>query len=120
MRRGAPRQRETLGGSAITQWLLILTALSGSVAVAMMILFVPRTADVMLQYNVYFGVSARAPWWGPYAVVGSAFGMIVINYILAILLYRQKERIASYTLLIGGFLVMVTVVVMSIALAFNN
>ncbi len=106
--------------SPVTQWIFIATVLVFVVAVAILYFFGGDAKELKLQYNVYFGVSARAPWWSPYIIACVLILQSALNYYIASVFYRRQERVAAHIILIGTFLVVLAFVVMCISLVLNN
>lgn len=65
----------------------------------------PTEVEIILHYNVYFGVDIVGMWWQAYLLpaVGTVF--MVVNTILAYLLFSRRERIAAHLFLLASFII---------------
>lgn len=102
-------------------WILILS-LTANLAdwLILKIWIRPIDAAIILHYNVYFGVDVTGAWqkvfWAP------AVGLILfgINLLLSIYFYNQKERIASYLLLLAILMIQLSLIVASASVILIN
>ncbi len=107
--------------NAIVHWICIAVGIIAVIALALLLLNIQvSSALVKLQYNIYFGASVQAPWWSPYtlSVVGLLF--FLLDFGLAWMLYTAKERIAAYSVLLGGLFAHIALLVATISIVLNN
>jgi hypothetical protein len=62
----------------------------------------PLSIPVVLQYNVYFGVSLLGDWWQVYLLPMVGIVLYGIHVFLAAHYYALCERVASYLLLLAA------------------
>ncbi len=116
-----PQADVTFIKNAIVQWLIIIILIMNIVIVAGLWFFVePESAFLKLQYNVYFGTSLFAPWWGGYILPAMSFVFFLIDIFLAYMLYVIKERIFAYSILLGAFFVQIALAIASLSIVLNN
>lgn len=65
----------------------------------------PQQSIVIVHYNVYFGVDLIGDWAQIFVVPSVALAFVIVNTFLARWFYGEKERIASYVLLLTSILV---------------
>lgn len=66
--------------------------------------YLTQTGTIPLHYNLYFGIDAFGPWYSVFAIPALATLTLVVNTLLAYLLFVQ-ERVVSYFLLISHVVV---------------
>lgn len=94
-----------------------------SLLVVGVLFFFFRPSDVLtvLHYNVYFGVDLLGSWWQIFMLPGVAIVFIIMDIWFAYRLYTGKrERIAAYLLLLGALMLLSSVLVGCVALAYIN
>ncbi len=64
----------------------------------------PQPESVPVHYNIYFGIDLLGPWWYLLLLPAGGAFVLVVNLVLAVLVYRA-DRLASYFLTIGGAIV---------------
>ncbi|MFA7209423.1 MAG: hypothetical protein WC120_04000 [Parcubacteria group bacterium] len=107
--------------SHIVIWLLILS-LTANLAnwVILKIWIQPVDFPIILHYNVYFGVDLVGGYRQVYILPLIGFALFLINVALSIYFYGQKERIASYILLIAVLMIQLSLVVASASVILIN
>jgi hypothetical protein len=75
---------------------------------------------IILHYNVYFGVDLVGAWGQIFMVPSIALVFVITNTFLAQWFYNQKERVASYVLLLASILVSLGSVFACVSVAFIN
>lgn len=116
-----PQPNVTFTKNAIVQWLIIIILVTNIITVVGLWFFIDiESVFIKLQYNVYFGTSLFAPWWGPYILPAMGFLFFLIDIFLAFMLYTIKERIFAYSILLGAFFVQITLIVASLSVVLNN
>ena len=119
-------ERPRLGdflGSEIIRWLLFLNFLGLAASLGLLAWFVgPIDYPLILRYNVFFGVepSSLASWREAYHLPLFGLGVWLFNTLVAFWLYRNRQRIASYILLLGAFLTQLVVFVAAVAIVLIN
>lgn len=80
----------------------------------------PSENLVILHYNVYFGVEIQGVWWQAFILplVGAVF--FFGHVIFARHFYGQAERIASYLMLLGSWLISIGILIASAGIVFIN
>jgi hypothetical protein len=105
----------------IVLWLAILSLGSNIINWAILILFIRLSSgNIILHYNVYFGVDKIGGWKNAFLLPLIGLAVFLINLLLAAYLYRKKERIASYILLVASFMVQLILAVASISVIIIN
>jgi hypothetical protein len=80
----------------------------------------PVDLPIILHYNVYFGVDVLGNWKNVFFSPILGLFLFSINLSLSIYFYKQKERIASYLLLLGNSMLQLCLLVYSISLIIIN
>ncbi|MDP1619865.1 MAG: hypothetical protein Q8M12_02610 [bacterium] len=80
----------------------------------------PVAFPIILHYNVYFGVDLVGGYRQVYILPLIGFILFLINSSLSIYFYGQKERIASYILLIAVLMIQLSLVVASTSIILIN
>lgn len=107
--------------NSIVVWLVILSLFFNMANWgALKILIKPVDLPIILHYNVYFGVDVMGNWKGSFFSPILGLLLFLINFSLAFFFYKNKERIASYVLLIGGLMIQLGMLVYSISLIIIN
>ncbi|MFA5871351.1 MAG: hypothetical protein WC858_01385 [Parcubacteria group bacterium] len=63
--------------------------------VALFITIEPTDRDIILHYNIYFGVDAIGSWKNVFFMPGLALALLLINLVLSRFFY-YKERLLAY------------------------
>ncbi|MDP1833551.1 MAG: hypothetical protein Q8L11_01295 [Candidatus Moranbacteria bacterium] len=107
--------------SHITIWLLILSLTTNLINWAILKIWIqPVAFPIILHYNVYFGVDLVGGYRQVYILPLIGFILFLINSSLSIYFYGQKERIASYILLIAVLMIQLSLVVASTSIILIN
>ncbi len=105
----------------IVDWLLILNLLINFVNWLVLIFFLqPVDFPLILHYNVYFGVDLKGNYTKAFLIPLAGFLLTLINFWLSFYLYREKERIASYLLLLAALMVQTSLLIYSLSLIIIN
>lgn len=73
--------------------------------VALKVYLPPSGRDIILHYNVYFGVDVTGDSRGAYVLPLIGLVVLALNFLLSFYFYRRKERVASYVLLLAALMV---------------
>jgi hypothetical protein len=105
----------------IIRWLLIGTVLLNLINWTLLAIFIhPVDFSIILHYNVYFGVDLIGDWWQTYVLPFMGVIFLVVNLILAYKFYKQKERIASYILLLASLMIQLGLIIASVGIVMIN
>lgn len=107
--------------SRIVLWLLF-SALVGNLADwAIILIFIrPTVPTIILHYNVYFGVDMMGDWRWVFILPGIGLLLLIINNSLAMYFYSNKERIASYILLMAALMVQLSLLIATLSVIIIN
>lgn len=107
--------------SVIVLWLLGLS-LAVNVAnwIILKIFIQPVDFPIILHYNVYFGVDVLDEWQKVYIMPLIGVFLFIVNILLGLYFYKQKERIASYVLAIANLMIQLSLLVASISIILIN
>ncbi|MFA5993758.1 MAG: hypothetical protein WC823_02235 [Parcubacteria group bacterium] len=107
--------------SHIVIWLLILSSVANAIDWLILRIWVqPVDFSIILHYNVYFGVDLIGDYRQVYILPIIGLILFSINFILSLYFYQQKERIASYIMLIGMLMIQLSLVVASTSVILIN
>ena len=107
--------------SQITRWLLGLSLAANLINWIILKIFVqPVDFPIILHYNVYFGVDILGDWKQVFTLPFLGIVLLVINVLLALFFYDNKERIASYILLLAMFMIQLNLLVASVSITVIN
>ena len=107
--------------SHIVVWLLILSSVANLANWTILKVWVkPVDFPIILHYNVYFGVDSIGSSGQVYLLPLIGLILFTINLILSIYFYKQKERIASYILLMAMLMIQLSLIVASTSLILIN
>jgi len=107
--------------NVIVQWVSIMVSVLIIISIIMlMIVLSPDLSTVRLQYSIYFGTALRAQWWSPYVLVFMGVAFYLLDLALAFVLYGSRQRIAAYSLLLGGLFAQIGLLVAVISIVLNN
>ncbi|MDR3559743.1 MAG: hypothetical protein P4L62_03755 [Candidatus Pacebacteria bacterium] len=105
----------------IVLWLLLFGIITNAADWTILLVFMNRLdADVILHYNVYFGVDMLGNWKLAFMMPAVGLVLFLVNAFLADYFYRNKERIASYILLLAALMVQLSLIVASAAVIMIN
>lgn len=74
----------------------------------------------ILHYNVYFGVEIQGIWWQVFILPLAGALFFCGHLFFAFRFYGKSERIASYLMLFGSWLLSIGIAVASAGVAFIN
>ena len=107
--------------SQIAIWLLILSFVANLVNWVIIWAWIkPVDFPIILHYNVYFGVDLIGDYRQAYILPLIGIILLVVNLLLAIYFYAQKERIASYILMIAALMIQLGLIVGSTGVILIN
>ena len=107
--------------SQIAIWLLILSFIANLVNWVIIWAWIkPVDFPIILHYNVYFGVDLIGDYRQAYILPLIGIILLVVNLLLAIYFYAQKERIASYILMIAALMIQLGLIVGSTGVILIN
>lgn len=107
--------------SYVVIWLLALSVIANISNWVVLKLFIkPVDFPIILHYNVYFGVDMVGSWKQVYFLPALGIGLFLVNAALSVYFYRQKERIASYLLLLATLMIQLSLIVASVSVIIIN
>lgn len=107
--------------NAIVRWLFSINVLFLSASFLILGYFIRPSENLfILHYNVYFGVEIQGIWWQAFIPPLTGVLFFFGHLIFARRFYRKSERIASYLMLFGSWLISVGILVASAGIAFIN
>ncbi len=107
--------------SELVLWLLVLNTVAIVAAIGLIVWRMWGVDyPVILHYNVFFGVDQMGNWRGAWRLIALGVGIFALNTIIALSLYRQKERIAAYMILFGSLAVQAGVAIFMLAIVIVN
>ncbi len=107
--------------NSLVQWVLIGALFFDFVNWGVLGFFIrPVDFPIILHYNVYFGVDLIGNWWQVFFLPAVGTIILTVNSLLAYFFYRQKERIASYLLLLAAFIVQAGISIASASIVLIN
>lgn len=80
----------------------------------------PVDFPIILHYNVYFGVDMTGSWKQVYFLPSIGFVLLVINSLFSVYFYNQKERVASYILLLSAIMIQLSLVIAAVSVIIIN
>lgn len=80
----------------ITYFVSFLSAFLVFVA---LLVILPRQENLILHYNVLFGIDLLGPWYQLLIAPAAEIGLVIINILVGLFLWR-RDRVLSY--LLGG------------------
>lgn len=105
----------------IVLWLLLFGFIANVANWSILGIFMNRVdANVILHYNVYFGVDMLGKWTLAFVMPAVGLAVYLINGCLADYFYRNKERVASYVLLLAALMVQLSLIIASAAVILIN
>lgn len=75
---------------------------------------------VILRYNAYLGIDLLGIWWQVFLMPGITFFFVLINFMMAKLLFTRGYPWVAALFLIGSILLSGSVVVVAATLSFIN
>ena len=107
--------------SQIARWLLLLSAVANLADwIALKIFIKPVDFPIILHYNVFFGVDTLGDWKETFYLPSIGLILLLINGRLALQLYKKKERIAGYLMLMAALMIQLSLLVASTSIIIIN
>ncbi len=111
MKEGIQKVRDLLGNSFYHDPLMIgfLTVFSLLLVLLLLLLIFrvdPMSASMPMSYNIIYGVTNSASWYGLYAYLLGLMGLGALNFLIA-WAYFDKERLISYLIACANILLVV-------------
>ncbi|GBE16794.1 hypothetical protein BMS3Abin15_00618 [bacterium BMS3Abin15] len=107
--------------NSIVRWLLVGTVFLNVANWVFLAIFIhPVDFNIILHYNVYFGVDLIGDWWQTYILPSMGIVFLLINFFLAHQFYRSGERIASYILLLASLMIQIGLIIASVGIVLIN
>lgn len=107
--------------SHIVLWLLILNLVSNIANWIVIAIFINRLdGDIILHYNVYFGVDNMGNWRETFILPTIGLILFILNAVLAAWFYGKKERIASYILLLAALMAQWSMIIAAASVVMIN
>lgn len=107
--------------SHIVLWLLILNLVSNIANWIVIAIFINRLdGDIILHYNVYFGVDNMGNWRETFILPTIGLILFILNAVLAAWFYGKKERIASYILLLAALMAQWSLIIAAASVVMIN
>ena len=105
----------------INFWLVILMFLGNIINWLILLVFLkPATENIILHYNVYFGVDMTGKRSLAYIMPAVGLLLIMINSYLAGYFHRNNETIAGYILLVAAFMAQISLIIASFSVIIIN
>ncbi len=113
--------RDSFWSNKIVIWLLSLNILANAINWIIIFIFLHSVdRNIILHYNVYFGVDKTGSWKQIFILSSIGLFVFITNLFLAIYFYKNKERIASYILLLASFMVQISLMIASLSIIIIN
>lgn len=107
--------------SSIALWLVALSLTANLANWVIIKIFIrPIELPIILHYNVYFGVDMVGDYRKAFFLPLIGIILFLINLSLSIFLYRRRERIASYLLLMAALMIQLSLIVSVISVIIIN
>jgi hypothetical protein len=107
--------------SHIVIWLLILSLVANMIDWLILKIWIkPVDFPIILHYNVYFGVDLIGDYRQVFVLPLIGLILFVVNLILSLYFYKQKERISSYMLMIASLMIQLSLIVASVSVILIN
>jgi TRAP-type C4-dicarboxylate transport system permease large subunit len=107
--------------SHIVLWLIFFTAVFNLANWLLLKLFIqPVDFPIILHYNVYFGVDMTGNWKKTYILPAIGLGIFVVNFFLSLYFHKNKDRIASYILMMAALMSQLSLIIASLSLIIIN
>lgn len=114
-------EERTFYENTIVRFALLISFVLQCIALGILMLFVhSQQSIVIVHYNVYFGVDLIGVWAQIFIIPLIVAVFTIANTILAQWFYNEKERIASYLLLVTSVLVSLGSIVACASIAIIN
>ena len=107
--------------SKIILWLLGLNLASNLANWLIIAIFINHLdGDIILHYNVYFGVDELGNWKQAFLLPIIGIILFALNAVLAAWFYAKKERIASHILLLASLMAQWSLIIAAASLIMIN
>ncbi len=105
----------------IIDWLLLMGFLANFLNWILLVIFIhPVDVDIILHYNVYFGVDVIGKLKEVFLLPFIGLILLFINIGLAFYFNQQKKMIASYILLLVTLMIQINLIIASISIIIIN
>ena len=105
----------------VNAWLLALSLLANIANWVILAIFIrPTDNNIILHYNVYFGVDMMGSWKSVFVLPSVGLALFLINFFLSKYFYRNKEKVASYILLIALFMAQLSLLIATLSVIIIN
>ncbi|KKP79642.1 MAG: hypothetical protein A2271_03285 [Candidatus Moranbacteria bacterium RIFOXYA12_FULL_35_19] len=105
----------------IILWLLLFNFLANLSNWISLAIFINKAGNnIILHYNVYFGVDNLGNWKQAFWLPAIGSFLFLINLYLAFFFYKSQERIASYVLLLASFMIQINLIIGGIGVILIN
>jgi hypothetical protein len=102
-------------------WLLAVNFILTLINFLLISFFLPRVdTGIILHYNVYFGVDVVGSWKRAFFMPTLGLAILVVNSLFAAFFYKNKERVASYVLLLGALMAQLSLLIASLGVIIIN
>lgn len=102
-------------------WLSISSFLANLAGWIVPLIFIkPIDKNIILHYNVYFGVDMTGRWQQVFFLPGIGLAVLLLNSALALFFYAKKERIASHILIMTSFMAQISLLIAIITVIMIN
>lgn len=107
--------------SRVVIWSLVLSFIANFTNWIILGIFVkPVDFPIILHYNVYFGVDMLGGWKQVFILPLMGIILFIINFLLSLYFYKNKERIASHLLLMATLMLQLSLIIASISVIVIN
>lgn len=114
-------RKESFFGSGIVFWLVVFNIIANLSNWIILAIFSNKIDEnIILHYNVYFGVDDMGNWKQVFIMPAIGTVLFFLNMFLAVFFYKNKQRIASYVLLLASFMVHMSFIIASISVLLIN
>ncbi|MDQ1284382.1 MAG: hypothetical protein QG620_730 [Patescibacteria group bacterium] len=105
----------------IVYWLIIAGIVANAVNWGVLAFLIKQeVSDIILHYNVYFGVDATGGPQKIYIMPLTGLALFFINLFLATEFYAKQERIASYLMLAAALMIQLSLLIASTSIIIIN
>ncbi len=105
----------------IILWLLVFNFLANLANWLVLAIFINKSeGDIILHYNVYFGVDNFGNWKQVFLMPAIGLFLFLVNFQLSFFFYKNKERIASYTLLLASLMAQLSLIIAAVSVILIN
>jgi hypothetical protein len=105
----------------LVDWLLLANFLANLAIWILLAFFIrPVDMDIILHYNVYFGVDVMGNWKQVFLLPFVGLILLIINTILAVYFFQREKIVVSYILLLATLMVQMNLIVASISIIIVN